>query len=97
MLNGPVKNKVESKSISSCKKITAKSHLVVSLFVKIKDVLLLSTVKCIFRHDMIGRVIRNVQCLKVVNENPNDNQVVFIDPYELIQSEFYLVTNTLET
>lgn len=42
-------------------------------------------------------MIRDAQCLKVVNENPNDNQVVCIDPYELIQSEFYLVTNTLET
>lgn len=42
-------------------------------------------------------MIRNVQCLKVMDENQNYNEVVFIDPYELIQSEFYLVTNTLET
>jgi len=55
VLNGPVKNKFESKSISSYQKITAKSHIIITLFVNIKDVLLPSNVKSIFRHNVIGR------------------------------------------
>lgn len=39
---------------------------------------------------------RNAQCLKAVNGNSNDKQVVFIESHELNKSEFYLVRNTVE-